>query len=404
MALKPATSADRFFADDQDEAFEIPADVPRHGGDDRPWIRFPGVEHDPSDDHSSTRKRGRGTFYSRASSVGKPIEDWFQVHEAQLDRLVFGMGRRPELAAQAQLIQAWETDRDKIRAIRKEAITAGGGLEAAIRGTVFHELAEQRFSWRLGGYDHMHLADDMAQGLDVLARLLEPFEVLDTETFVVWDEHRIAGSYDMRLRLRRPIRIERVAKDGTVTLLAELEPGEVIVADLKSGKDRKYHGPTYGVQQLPYACGTPYTHREGRKPWSAGEAPRTDWALIPHVSPLDPETAGLYWVDLKAARKRLALVEQIREARKVDDLFIPHVETEQVGEPVQLREVLPDVVHELGRLAHAAVLEAIELAADQAVLDELWVKHGHEWRDEWTAAVQAKLAQLSNGATEVRTS
>jgi hypothetical protein len=397
--LKPATSADRFFADDQDETPEIPADIPRHGRDGRPWVRFPGVDHDPGDDHSATRKRGRGTFYSRASSYGQPVEDWWAVHDSRLQRVVYGMGRRPELFARAQVLQSWETDRDKIRAIAEEAIVAGGGLEAANRGTVFHELNEQRIA---GGHDHSRLAEDMAQGLDVLARLLEPFDVLDTETFVVWDEYKIAGSYDMRLRLRRALRIEQVAKDGTVTLLAELEPGEVVVADLKSGKDRKYHGPTYGVQQLPYACGTPYTHLEGRKLWPAGEAPRTDWALIPHVSPLDPETAGLYWVNLEAARKRLALVELIREARKVDDLFIPHVE--QVQEPAQLREVLPEVVRDLSRLAHAAVLEAIELAEDQAAINELWAKHEHEWRDEWTAAVHARLAQLSNGATEVRTS
>jgi hypothetical protein len=433
VTLKPAP-ADRFF---EDEDPEIPESIPRHKGNGRPKIRH-------ADDPTQM------SYWARASSFAKGVESTFLLDRYNERLVARGMAVSPDLCDLAAVLAGIEepADKEELTRIAGLAKTAAGGDRKANSGTALHKLRERRDR----GEDLAFVPAKLWAALEAYCALMENLTIHASEQFVVCDRWRAAGSFDV-LASPAPGH-ELIAPDGEI-----FTEQDRLIGDLKSGARVDELGRIErAVQQAVYAYGTPYEHVSdevaaqgvsGRLPWPDWQAPGQErnygvpsrtWALIPHVPLESPEDAALWWVDLTKAARIADEVAKLHELRKLDGLIVP-AEAPQpaqgsmdagrgqprkspgeraglvgrefptipgaaplVQEPAPLREVLPMVVRELGQLAHAAVLEAIELAADRAALDELWDKHEHEWRDEWTAAVRARLGQFSNGSTEVRTS
>lgn len=374
---------------DGDDVPEVPASIPRHAGNDRPKIR-----------HSETTSRF--SYYARASAFGKVIEDSYLLHRRELRAVAYGMSRRDDLVLAAAAVEAFEdrdnpvahkTIRDELQRIAFEAMGPAGLDRAASRGTAFHKLSERADC----GADLAFLGPKAHAALEQWRRIMGGFEVLGAEQFVVNDELLAGGSYDRLLSPLEPLPVI-VPVDGVMTQVALIEPGEAIIADLKSGRTSDYFGPCYAVQQWVYASGTPYVHvndltaaggDSGRRGWPDGRAPRRDWALIPHI-PIDaPEDAGLMWVNLARGEQLAELAQMIGDARRFDDLFYEA--------PIPIGRDAP--YDPLARAdALDLVLVAVQTADCEAAIDALYdaaaAAGGPGWTDAHTAAARIRMAEL----------
>lgn len=369
MALKRA-GAPAPTATSDGTAPEIPDEIPRHGGNGRPWIRRHGLTYAPGDEATDTR-RGRGEFYTRASSFGKPIEDTYKIGRARERRIVFGLSRHRELVTSAQAVagQDERADRDELERLADKAVEYARGDVASTMGTAFHKLRERADA----GEDLSYLPADLRAGLAAWDRLTARFRMVASETFVVNDNVKAAGTFDALFEVVEPVTIHRGGE-----LLGALDVGDRIIGDLKSGRwGPKWFGPVYGCQGWIYATGEPYTHRRGRYGWPDGRAPRTDWAVIPYVPVDSPQDASLHWINLDAARLRIELVQSIHYGRRCEDLFVEHVEQ------------LPAQVSVLG------VVALLRAAGSEAELERIWRAHQSVWTEDCSRMARARLRELT---------
>lgn len=378
--------------DDDAATPEVPDGIPRHGGNGNPKIRLGAT--------------AEFAFYTRASGFAKVIEDTYNLERWTRRLLAFGLSRRNDLVLAAAAVPAWEDHddparhrelRDELDGIADAAIAEAKGDRAARRGTAFHLLSEQMDA----GRDLAHVPPTQYHGLLVWRHLLSPFEILATETFVVHDRWRVGGTFDRLVRLTREVTI-RDPKTGKVR--AVLPPGTVLIVDLKTGRTSDYFGPAYGGQLASYAGGTPYVHvpdsaqvkgaplDDGRRPWPGGVAPSQEWAVIPHVPVDSPEEASLVWVDLTVGRKWGELAAGVRRERNVPAFFTGEVDglgalpaAPRIETPAERTE----------RRFVATMLDLISSAVDEAAVKGLYAQHKAEWRDEFTEAVRARLAELA---------
>jgi hypothetical protein len=438
-----------FFAetiDDLDDDFapEVPDSIPRHGDPRKAYPKIRRID-DPT----------QFAWYQRASKLGKPIESAYLLDRAERRQVAYGMGRRPDLVMEAAALADLEEPGNKRVAerIADDAIVAAGGGQAARKGTAFHKLRERRDA----GEDLSHLGPEALAALDAWSAIADRFTWHGSEQFVVCDRWQAAGTYDALWSPRWPM----TAPDGTRVL-----PGERLIVDLKSGAwGRDMWGAGYLAQLAVYANGVPYVHVDdaaaegrlaqgfdpafepdnGRRSWPDGFEPRQDWALIPHVPVDSPEDAELVWVDLRIGARMAEHAATIMADRKAAkdgfapaELPAPPVEAgrERIelgayagvlatvdaidrhppmpGEPGYCPGCDYDThrcggcgaptTHEQGNDCGGHLLDHIAYAEDGDELTRLWQLNVAVWTDEHTAAVQARLAQLSNGSTEVRTS
>jgi hypothetical protein len=398
------------------EILEVPDSIPRDRWD-RPLIEQPDG--------------GNAIAYTRASTLGKAIEDTYHLNKWIIRAVVLGMSRRSDLVALAAAIPENEGEHRKpLDEIGDKAKDAGGGDTGANIGTALHKLSERRDA----GEDLSYLPPELMDAMDAYAKFMALFKVLATETFVVCDPLQTAGSFDRVVMLL--VDLHGVQnRDGKMVEFT-IPAGTVLVLDLKTGKysSAKYWGPTYGVQQTVYACGEPYELGVGRRSWESilgeGLRPSTEWALILHVPSDSPKDAGLVLVDLERGAAMASLAIDNRAARKDKALLteVYPVENQAVPEPRNWHapgdvhasvdvgypppdavpaqaeapavEQAPQVVEHGGRYFPVGLVEAISAAPDRAALDGLWTEYQDVWTDEHTAAVQARLVELDAQAAK----
>lgn len=388
MALKKAGAP---AANLPDEMPEVPASITRDRWD-RPLI--------------TPTAGGKATAYTRASTLGKTIEDNYNLSRWAQRNVALGLSRRPDLVALAASVRTNEgNDRAPLDEIADKAHEAAKGDRGANVGTALHKLSERRDE----GEDLSYLPPELTASLDAYSRCMAPLRVLASETFVVHDGLQTAGSFD---RVVTPVEgVELVAPDGT-----RFGPGDALVLDLKTGKaeSAKYWGPGYAVQQTVYARGLPYRVGTGRISWAAlGDAimgpPSHAWALILHVPSDSPADAGLVWVNLELGAALAELCIEVRKARKVKGLFgechvaAPAVESAFTTamakeDPVVAAAFPPAEKHVPAQVAKLGLIAALRQAPDEAALDALWEQHAAVWDDDATRMVRARLAELEHAA------
>jgi hypothetical protein len=351
-----------------DEFPEVPDSIPRDRWD-RPLITPPDG--------------GKPTAYTRASTLGKAIEDTYHLSKWQQRSVAFGLSRRPDLVALVSSIRTNEDeDRGPLDELCEKAHEAAKGDKGANIGTALHRLSERRDV----DDDLSYLTPDLLAAMDAYAEQMRPFKVLASETFVVCDPLCTAGSFDRVVELLVDLEFHHATK-GRIVLPA----GTVLVLDLKTGKisSGKYWGATYGVQQTVYACGEPYDLGIGRKSWEEllgeGLRPSTDWALILHVPSDSPQDAGLVVVDLEAGAIMADLCLEIRQARKNKGLMS---EAYPVVPPISVSDPPDDE-------GAGELLVLIARAAHEAELEALWVDYRALWTKQHTEATKTRLAELT---------
>lgn len=422
-----------FFDDDQDPPqpaelarVEIPGDIPRGRGG-RPKIRR--LLQDGSEDPTTT------VDYTRASSLGKVLEDHEAIHQRETRMVIHTMGHDPGLRARAQSVAthgpdredpAHQRDRRSLREIHETALIVCRASSGADRGTAFHALTEQFDQ----GLSMGHLDDDMAIGMTRYAELMAGFEIVGSEGFVVCDELETAGSYDRIVAARWPTEIATQVA-GKRTVLATIAAGDRIVLDLKTNADAKHFGPQYSVQQAVYAYGIPYpvdlaAGERARKPWPKGQDPRTDWSLILHIPIESPEDAGLWWVDLTAGMELARAAAAARVLRRRAGMFLPaeppappapmaafgpcepcgaaagescaHTAAPIPPEPISESE-LADLMARKAERAERTIIGLIHAARTLDDLGRIWERYGADgWTPACTAAANAQADKLSPAA------
>ena len=405
MALKKAGASAAALPD---EMPEVPTSIPRDRYD-RPLIVPPGG--------------GRAVAYTRASTLGKAIEDTYNLSRWAQRNVALGLSRRPDLVALAAAVRTNEgEDRASLDEIADKAHEAAKGDRGANVGTALHKLSERRDA----GEDLSYLPTELAAALDAYSRCMAPLQVLASETFVVHDELETAGSFDRVVIPRVPL----VAPDGTKFGPAD----DPMILDLKTGKaeSARYWGPGYSVQQTVYAFGTPYVPNVGRHDWrdllDRRRAPSRTWALILHVPSDSPSDAGLVWVNLEIGAALAELCVEVRKARKVKGMFAPCAVPPSLCPTCIGRDPLPDCdchpsepVIELSpgafmeiepstappggnvkpvpaQVRKALLIAQLRQAADEAALDALWQANQADWDEDATRMVRARLSELERAA------
>lgn len=395
-----------------DEIPEVPESIPRDRWD-RPLIE--------------PLNGGKPVAYTRASTLGKAIEDTYHLSRWQQRCVAFGLSRRPDLVALVASIATNEgDDRAPLDELCEKAHEAAKGDKGANVGTALHKLSERRDK----GEDLSYLPVELKRAMDAYAEQMRPFRVLAAETFVVCDPVLTAGTFDRVVELLVDLEFHHRGGKGRIVLPA----GTVLVLDLKTGKidSAKYWGPTYGVQQTVYACGQPYRFGVGRVTWEAllgeGRRPSTDWALILHVPSDSPEDAGLVIVDLaegagmadlavevRAARKSKGLLSEawpsptvidveplaIEEGQRAIEAAVPAQAEAPTAESVPISEAAcaahgphPATVDCPDCMRSKEVLRQVADAADEDALNAIWSFNRDLWTDEHTDAVKARIHDL----------
>lgn len=237
------------------------------------------------------------TGYRRASSYGSPLEDGTRLELWKKRQVARGVARRADLGlAVTRAEVGLEGDAAEQKAARQrldelceQAMdVVESGAKASI-GTSLHDVFEMVDL----GRDPGHLPEQWRPDLAAYRKLTEGFRVLSSELFVVQDEHRVAGTLDRAVEVLVPLPV--TDKRGDVVTV--IEPGSVLIGDVKTSGSMDFAGCKFGVQCWSYATATPYNPIEKiRTPWEH-EPPRQDWAVIFHVASGSGQ-ARLHWVDL----------------------------------------------------------------------------------------------------------
>lgn len=299
---------------------------------------------------------GRWDRYSRPSGFGHDLDDESALNAWRVDRAIEGVATTPSLAAAiAANIGRKEGRKDR----REQAITIGRGDEAADLGTALHAMAH-RLETEEGFRAPPPYDADLAAYLMALDQA--GLESTHCEVQVCSDRWRAAGTADRLYRARRQL----LVPDGP-----QIEPGQYVIGDLKTGKTLEYSLPGYAIQLAVYADGVFYDVETDER----SEFPpdfRTDWGLIVHL-PVGQARCELLWVDLEVGRHGAGLVQEVRAWRKRDDFAVSFSmpESDEVA-------VLSSPIYDLEAEARAS----IALDGDTYSLEDDCI----EWRDamlEW---------------------
>jgi hypothetical protein len=380
--------------------------------------------------------------YDRASTVADALDTGGGLATWQTRHAALGIATNPDLAALAaalgrNLNTLTDADKRALDEIIERAHDRSGGNEKADYGTAIHSLTEP-------GNDGTVVIDSMtADVASYLASIDEAgIEVDATETFVVNDELKVAGTFDHAYRFTRPLEVK--LNGETVTIPA----GSKVIGDKKTGS---LHFDAHAIQLAIYARGKTYDHRTGER-GALDVSPQ--WGVIAHIAREGGKTT-LYLVDLAAgwvgaklavqvraytlgSRKRLSVAFATREAPAAPVAIrsfevMPHASCEARGEAAvdAPARTSPPVVRGCrsasgGRPAPPAELSigdavanlaraGLEPVAIDPILDEIahadngeqckaiWSRVCRErgdgaWTTEHTAAVKARLAELQAAA------
>lgn len=277
---------------------------------------------------------GKRVRYGRPSNAGKILDDESNLTDWKLRTVVAGAAQRPELMAQASVLDI-DTDKAELRAIAEKCITAGKGQRRAIIGDAVHAM-----------FDHVDRNDDWVAppNFRELVRAYDQvkddwgLEPVAIEIHCINDTARTAGRCDRIFRTKRVL----VAPDGTVIPI-----GSHIFGDHKTGKELEYASGSYATQLAAYVDSVPYNvQTDERGEWEF--EPVKDWALIIHADSAGT-TIDVYWVDVEAGRVGLRLAQEVKAWRRRDDLLtigrkirlVAPVEDHQAPEPTDPEPTSP---------------------------------------------------------------
>jgi hypothetical protein len=221
--------------------------------------------------------------YSRPSGFHKPLDDEFALTNWRIFKAMDGVARSKAL--QTQIVACKDDDRVEKNRLREQALDKGEANERADQGTGLHAMTVRAEDVTDVDFDPGEHAED----LNCYTSLIEAYGLVSEmiEVPLVNDEYRAAGTADRIFRTT--LRMQTPKGDW-------LEPGTLIVGDLKTGAKLDFSVPGYCVQCALYATGVLYdVIAERRLP----TPPINDkWTLLIHL-PVGRHRAELYWCSVE---------------------------------------------------------------------------------------------------------
>jgi len=239
--------------------------------------------------------------YSRPSGYGKVLDDEMALTEWRIWKAMSGVAKSPALAAEISATK--DEDRLGKKALREKALDKGTANEAADMGTALHAMTH-----RMEDETDVDFvpAEQYVQDLDAYMTCLLDYGLRSEmiEVPLVNDEFRAAGTADRIFVLTKPL----VTPDGTT-----LEPGTLVLGDIKTGKKMDFSLPGYAIQMALYAQGTLYdvvTNRRLPTPKI-----NSDWTILIHL-PVGQAKCELLWLSIEIGNYGAWLAHEIKEWRK----------------------------------------------------------------------------------------
>lgn len=245
-----------------------------------------------------------GQPHTRATTFAKSIASTFSLNQWSQRMVVKGLAQRPDLVAMAHGLHE-RHDKGTLDSIADQAKTTAGDKVAANLGTAYHSFSE-RIEAGL-----MQLSDVPPQYQARVAQYLEEVRSYGLTTRPEWIERTTA------VRADQVSAVFPVA--GTFDRIFRLPSGELVIGDLKTGRDLLYAWREIEVQLALYAHGV-NTHGMfdwNTKSWTDRPDPgatrlrvRTDIAIVMHL-PAEGDGCTLHRVDIESGWRRAQLCGQV---------------------------------------------------------------------------------------------
>jgi hypothetical protein len=345
--------------------------------------------------------------YDRASTVADALDTGGGLATWRVRHAAVGVALSPDLAAMAAAlgrnVNTYSAeDKRNLDAIIESAHDRSGGNDKANYGTAIHSLTEPG---NTGDIVNPGMAGDVASYLATIEQA--GIEVDETETFVVNDELKVAGTFDHTYRFTRDVDV--TFADGTVV---RIPAGSKLIGDKKTGS---LHFDAHAIQLAIYARGKRYDHNTGQRE-ALDVSPQ--WGVIAHIAREQGETT-LYLVDLHEGWVGAKLAVEVRAytlgvKKRVSAPFAtataPIVPLDETAKAAHVTPATSDVnpadaVGAAVALVTDAlnatpiidvrfdpILDAIRNAASNDECATLWRQHKTDWTDVHTDAVKARAA------------
>ena len=239
--------------------------------------------------------------YSRPSSYAKCLDNEMALTEWRIWKAMTGVARSKAL--QTEVVATKDEDRAEKKTLREKALDKGEGSEKADQGKGLHAMTVRAEDPTDVDFDppEPFLTDLTAYRgmLDAYGLVSEMFEVP-----FVNDTYRAAGTADRVWRVTRVL----LAPDGS-----RLEPGTLVIGDLKTGK-LDFSLPGFCVQTALYATGVLYDIVTERR--LATPPIDQSWTLLAHL-PVGAGSCALHWCPIKIGLLGAELAQQVKEWDKL---------------------------------------------------------------------------------------
>ncbi len=256
---------------------------------------------------------GKRPSWQRATNLAAMLSDRFALEKGDQNKIILGLGARPDLQALAVAAQLkGGTDRKLLQQIREQALAAGGADVKANQGTAFHAFAELIDAGRTDELEGL-LRGDLGEHYGPM--------VCAYRNMVARYDIQVPTGLDKRfgqcseLVFHNPA-IEVAGRTDAIRVI----DGELVICDVKTGQDPgRYSQLEIGIQ-LALAANAPYIWLEEYGMHAPMPPVSKDVAYVFHV-PSGGDYAELIKVDIRKAWGYVELAVKVREARKDDALF-----------------------------------------------------------------------------------
>jgi hypothetical protein len=248
---------------------------------------------DPADPSKTLR-------YSRPSSYAKCLDDEEALVNWRIWKAMEGVaGSR---ALQTQIAATKDDDRVEKKALRDKALDKGSANERADEGTGLHALTARAEDTSDVEFDP---PEQFTEDLGAYLTALDDFGLVSemVEVHMVNDEFRAAGTADRIFRLTKRLK----APDGSF-----LEPGTLVLGDLKTGKKLDFGLPNYAAQLALYAQGVLYDIVTERRLPTPPIDP--NWSLLIHL-PVRTGRCDVLWCSIETGTYGAWLAHEVKAWR-----------------------------------------------------------------------------------------
>jgi hypothetical protein len=239
--------------------------------------------------------------YSRPSGYAECLDDKEALVYWRIWKAMEGVARSPAL--QIKVNACKEEDKETKKALRDEAMDKGTANEKADLGTGLHAMTARFEDVKDTDFDppEQYRAD-----LDAYWEMLTKYGLVSemVEVPMVNDDFRAAGTADRIYRLTQPL----ITPDGTW-----LEPGTLVLGDLKTGQKMDFSLPGYCVQMALYATGQLYDLEHNRR--LSTPPINQHWTLLVHL-PFGSGKCDLLWVPISTGLMGAAHAYDVKQWRK----------------------------------------------------------------------------------------